>query len=70
MSNYQKPFPRRAGTITAIVQGIATVTLDTPGGSRTVHLPSMWRGRTGAANDAEPKVGDRVEVLGEAMWRE
>ena len=68
MSSYQKPFPRRAGTITAIVQGIATITLDA-GGTVPMH-PSAWK--SGHTDDAIYRVGDRVEVSssGEAVWRE
>ncbi len=66
----QRPGPRRTGTITALVMGIARIELD-GGGSTTVH-PSAWR--SGHTNP--PSVGDRVEVLGgsaneqaEAVWR-
>ena len=70
MPNLQKPTQRRPGEITAIVQGIATVTID--GGGTVPFHPSAWR--SGHTNP--PCVGDRVEVLGgssgeqaEAVWR-
>jgi hypothetical protein len=65
----QRPGPRHTGTITAIVQSIATVTLD-GGGTATFH-PSAWQ--HGHTDEGAPRVGDRVEVLGsmpvEAVWR-
>jgi hypothetical protein len=65
----QRPGPRHTGTITAIVQGIATVTLD--GGSTVTFHPSAWK--SGHTDDAIYRVGDRVEVHGsmpaEAVWR-
>lgn len=65
--------PTRLGTITAIVQGIATVTLDLSESTVRFH-PSAWR--DGHTDEAAPRVGDRVHVLGgssieqaEAAWR-
>ena len=65
--NLQRPGPRRSGVITAIVQGIATVTLD--GGGTVPFHPSSYR-------SGNYEVGMRVEVLGgssgvqaEQVWR-
>lgn len=69
MPNLQRPNPRHTGTITAIVQGIASVTLD--GGSTVKFHPSAWQ--HGHTDEGAPRVGDRVEVHGsapvEAVWR-
>ena len=65
----QRPGPRRTGTITGIVQGIAVVEMD--GGGTVKFHPSAWK--HGHTDDAIYRVGDRVEVLGsmpvEAVWR-
>lgn len=68
----QRPGPRHSGTIAAIKQGIATVTLD--GGGTVKFHPSAWK--HGHTDEGAPRVGDRVEVLGgsateqaEAVWR-
>jgi hypothetical protein len=64
--------PTRTGTITAIRQGITTVTLD--GGGTVPFHPSAWR--DGHTDQTAPRIGDRVHVLGggpqeqaEAVWR-
>jgi hypothetical protein len=70
MPNLQRPRGLRVGTITAIVQGIATVTLD--GGGTVPFHPSAYR----SSHVDGPRVGERVEVSGgaanvqaEAVWR-
>lgn len=58
----------RTGTITEIVQGIATITFD-EGGTVPMH-PSAWKGYTGAVGEEfMPPVGTRVRVAAGSVWR-